>query len=157
VSPATSVAELTHGPTCRPSPYTQIEDIIPPMPIYEYRCNECRKKVSILTLRVSAKVDERCEHCGSTRLTRLLSRFATTRSEESRLDSLADPSNLSGVDESGPRSMARWMRKMGKEMGEEFGGEEFDEMVDEMETGKMPDEGGGDLETADGGGDPSDD
>jgi putative FmdB family regulatory protein len=128
-----------------------------PMPIYEYRCNECRKKVSILTLRVSAKVDERCEHCGSTRLTRLLSRFATTRSEESRLDSLADPSNLSGLDERDPRSMARWMRKMGKEMGEELGGEEFAEMVDEMETGKMPDEGGGDLETADGGGDPSDD
>ena len=90
-------------------------------------------------------------------LTRLLSRFATTRSEESRLDSLADPSNLSGLDESDPRSMARWMRKMGKEMGEEFGGEEFDEMVDEMETGKMPDEGGGDLDSADGGGDPSDD
>ena len=67
------------------------------MPIYEYRCNQCRKKVSILTLRVSEKVDERCEHCGSTSLTRLLSRFATTKSEESRLDSLADPSNLGEV------------------------------------------------------------
>ncbi|HSD09496.1 MAG TPA: zinc ribbon domain-containing protein [Candidatus Binatia bacterium] len=127
------------------------------MPIYEYRCNQCRKKVSILTLRVTEKVDERCEHCGSTRLTRLLSRFATTRSEESRLDSLADPSNLSGLDESDPRSMARWMRKMGKEMGDEFGGAEFNEMIDEMEAGNMPDEGGGDLEAAKGGGEPPDD
>jgi putative FmdB family regulatory protein len=127
------------------------------MPIYEYRCNHCRKKVSILTLRVSEQVDERCEHCGSTRLTRLLSRFATTRSEESRLDSLADPSNLSGLDERDPRSMARWMRRMGREMGDEFGGAEFDEMVDEMEAGKMPDDGGGDLGTADGEGEPSDD
>jgi putative FmdB family regulatory protein len=127
------------------------------MPIYEYRCNHCRKKVSILTLRVSEKVDARCEHCGSTRLTRLLSRFAMTRSEESRIDSLANPSNLSGLDENDPRSMARWMRKMGKEMGDEFGGGEFDEMVDEMEAGKMPDEGGGDLETTDGDGEPSDD
>ena len=108
------------------------------MPIYEYRCNQCRKKVSILTLRISEKVDERCEHCGSTNLTRLLSRFTTARSEESRLDSLADPSNLAGLDENDPRSMARWMRKMGKEMGEEFGGEDFDAMVDEMESGKMP-------------------
>jgi putative FmdB family regulatory protein len=115
------------------------------MPIYEYRCNQCRKKVSILTLRVSEKVEERCEHCGSTTLTRLLSRFSTTRSEESRLDSLADPSNLSGLDESDPRAMARWMRKMGKEMGEELGGADFDEMVDEMEAGKMPDDEGGDL------------
>ena len=127
------------------------------MPIYEYRCNQCRKKVSILTLRVSEKVDERCEHCGSTSLTRLLSRFATTKSEDSRLDSLADPSNLGGLDESDPRSMARWMRKMGKEMGEEFAGQEFDEMLDEMESGKMPDDEGGDLPTGDGGTEPSDD
>ena len=115
------------------------------MPIYEYRCNQCRKKVSILTLRISEKVDERCDHCGSTSLTRLLSRFATARSEESRLDSLADPSSLAGLDENDPRSMARWMRKMGREMGEEFGGEDFDEMVDEMESGNMPDDEGGDL------------
>ncbi|MGH7897705.1 MAG: FmdB family zinc ribbon protein [Candidatus Binatia bacterium] len=115
------------------------------MPIYEYRCNQCRKKVSILTLRVSEKVDERCEHCGSTSLTRLLSRFATTRSEEARLDALADPSNLSGLDESDPRTMARWMRRMGKEMGEDLSGEDFDGMVDEMESGKTPDDDGGDL------------
>jgi len=127
------------------------------MPIYEYRCNACRKKVSILTLRVSEKVDERCEHCGSTSLTRLLSRFAMARSEESRLDSLADPSNLAGLDENDPRSMARWMRKMGKEMGDEFGGGEFDEMIDEMEAGKMPDEEGADLPAPGGDGDPSDD
>jgi len=127
------------------------------MPIYEYRCNQCRKKVSILTLRASEKVDERCEHCGSTRLTRLLSRFAMKRSEESRMDSLADPSNLAGLDENDPRSMARWMRKMGREMGDELGGEDFDEMLDEMESGKMPDEGAADLDAGDGGGSDSTD
>lgn len=114
------------------------------MPIYEYRCNKCRKKVSILTLRVSEKVDETCEHCGSKSLTRLLSRFAMTRSEESRMDSLADPSNLAGLDENDPKSMARWMRKMGREMGDEFGGEDFDEMIDEMESGKDPESAGED-------------
>lgn len=123
------------------------------MPIYEYRCTKCRKKVSILTLRVSEKVDERCEHCGSRKLTRLLSRFAMTRSEESRLDSLADPSSVGGLDENDPRSMARFMRKMGKEMGEELGGEDFDAMVDELESGKMPDEEGGGTDE---GGDPGD-
>lgn len=127
------------------------------MPIYEYRCKQCRKKVSILTLRVSEKVDERCNHCGSTQLARLMSRFATTRSEESRLDSMADPSNLSGFDESDPRSMARWMRKMGREMGDEIGGEDFEEMLDEMESGKPPDEDGGDLGSGGaGGGSPED-
>jgi|SRR6185295_9253730 len=103
------------------------------MPIYEYLCRGCRKKVTVLTLRASETVEPRCEHCGSGELTRLMSRFALVRSEASRLDDLSDPSSLSGLDENDPKSMARWMRKMGKELGED-GGEDFDQMVDEMEA-----------------------
>ncbi len=113
------------------------------MPIYEYRCNQCKRKVSVLTLRVSEVVDPSCDHCGSKDLARLLSRFATVKSEEARLDALADPSNLTGLDENDPKSMARWMRKMGRERGEEFSGEDFEQMVEEMEAGHMPDEAGG--------------
>lgn len=105
------------------------------MPIYEYRCTQCGRKVSVLTLRVSEEVNPRCERCGSTALDRLMSRFATPRSEEDRLESLADPSKFGDLDENDPRSMARWMRKMGKELGEEVGGEDFDAMVDELEAG----------------------
>jgi putative FmdB family regulatory protein len=108
------------------------------MPIYEYRCTQCRRKTTVLTLRISETVEPRCEHCGSEALTRLMSRFALVRSEESRLDDLSDPSSLGNLDENDPRSMARWMRKVGKELGDEAG-DDFDEMVDEMEAG-----GGGD-------------
>lgn len=113
------------------------------MPIYEYRCEDCRKKVSILTLRVSEVVDERCPRCDGRRLTRLLSRFAMPRSEESRLDALADPANLGDLDENDPKSMARWMRKMGRELGDELGGEDLDEMVDELESGSEGEESDG--------------
>lgn len=106
------------------------------MPIYEYRCRDCRRRSQILTLRVSEKVDPVCRHCGSRKLERLMSRFAMPRSEESRLDSLSDPSSFGNVDENDPRSVARWMRRMGKEMGEEMGGEDFDEMVDSIESGE---------------------
>ena len=125
------------------------------MPIYEYRCNKCKKKVSVLTLRVSETVDPECDRCGSKDLSRLMSRFATVKSEEARLDALADPGSLSGLDENDPKSMARWMRKMGKEMGEEFSGDEFDQMVDEMEAGNMPDDDGvdGSDDVGGGGGD----
>ena len=125
------------------------------MPIYEYRCNKCKKKVSVLTLRVSETVDPECDRCGSKDLSRLMSRFATVKSEEARLDALADPGSLSGLDENDPESMARWMRKMGKEMGEEFSGDEFDQMVDEMEAGNMPDDDGvdGSDDVGGGGGD----
>jgi len=105
------------------------------MPIYEFRCQACRRRVQILTLRVSEKVDPVCEHCGSRKLDRLMSRFAMGRSDESRLDSLADPAGLGDVDEADPRSVARWMRRMGRELGDEVGGPEFDEMVDELESG----------------------
>jgi putative FmdB family regulatory protein len=113
------------------------------MPIYEYRCASCRKKVTVLTLRASEAVDPVCEHCGGKDLTRLMSRFATPRSDDSRLDDLADPSALGGLDENDPKSMARWMRKMGKELGEDAG-EDFDEMVDELESGGAEGDEGGD-------------
>jgi len=65
---------------------------------------------------------------------RLMSRFAMPRSEEARMDALADSSQFGDIDENDPKSLARAMRKMGREMGDEFAGPEFDEAVNEMET-----------------------
>jgi putative FmdB family regulatory protein len=102
------------------------------MPIYEYRCTACRRKVSVLTLRVSEEVSPVCEHCGSRELTRLMSRFAMVRSDDDRMDDLGD--DAADLDENDPKSVARWMRKMGKELGEDAG-DDFEEMVDELEAG----------------------
>jgi hypothetical protein len=77
---------------------------------------------------------------------RVLSRVRAVRSEESRMESLADPSKWSGLDEKDPRSMAKWMKRMGKEMGEEMG-EDVDQMVDEAmeeERASKSEEGGED-------------
>ena len=116
------------------------------MPIYEYRCADCRKKTTVVTLSVSVAVDPVCSHCGGRNMAKLVSRVAVRRSEESRLESLADPSSLTGLDESDPKSVARWMKKMGKEMGDEAG-EDFDEEVDkameEAEKDTAAGEGGG--------------
>lgn len=99
------------------------------MPIYEYRCAACGRKTTVVTLSVKAAVDPVCKHCGGRELAKLVSRVAVRRSGESRLESLADPSSLAGLDENDPKSVARWMKKMGREMGEEAG-EDFDEEVD---------------------------
>jgi len=61
------------------------------------------------------------------------------RSEESRLDDLSDLDNLPDLDENDPRSLGRWMRKMGEEIGEDLG-PEFDEVVGRLEAGESPDE-----------------
>lgn len=112
------------------------------MPIYEYRCQDCRRRVTIM-LRSFAEAANAapppCPRCGSKNLTRMVSRVAVLRSEESRLDNLADPSNMGDLDENDPKSVARWMRKMGNETGEDLG-DEFHEVVNRLEAGEAPEE-----------------
>ena len=110
------------------------------MPIYEYRCHDCRRRVSIFFRSFSEIADEpACPRCGGTHLSRLISRVAMVRSEEGRLDDLSDPSMLDGLDEDDPKSIARWMRKMSAETGEEMP-QEFDEVIDRLESGQSPEE-----------------
>jgi putative FmdB family regulatory protein len=109
------------------------------MPIYEYRCNACNERVSIFQRQITAPASPVCPNCGGSDLSRLFSRFAVVRNEDQMLESLDDDSLLSGVDESDPRSVAAWARKMQSTMGEEVE-PEFEEMLDRMEAGEMPDE-----------------
>ncbi|MCX6550310.1 MAG: zinc ribbon domain-containing protein [Acidobacteria bacterium] len=124
------------------------------MPIYEYSCRACRKKVSALILSRARESDVRCKHCGSADLERLWSRFSSPKSEDARLESLADPSALAGLDENDPRSVAKLMKKMGQEMGEDFGGDIEQAMEAEMAGGGAGTEGsdGGPMTGGIGGG-----
>ncbi|MFQ5657473.1 MAG: zinc ribbon domain-containing protein [Candidatus Methylomirabilales bacterium] len=99
------------------------------MPIYEYDCGDCRRQVSLLILNINNPPPLRCPRCGGENLTRLLSRFTRIRSEEERLEQLADPSRLGDVDENDPQSVRRWMKRMGKELGEDA--EDFEPMMEE--------------------------
>lgn len=113
------------------------------MPIYEYECLGCRRRVSLLVLTPSSAASPRCPRCGGESLNRLMSRFATVKSEEDRLESLADPSKLGDFDEEDPRSVAKFMKKMGGELGEDLG-EDFDSAVDQaMEETAAEEPGGG--------------
>jgi hypothetical protein len=67
-----------------------------------------------------------------------MSRFATVKSEDARLESLADPSQYGDLDENDPKSVARFMKKMGQEMGEDLG-DDLDAAMEEASS----EEGGG--------------
>lgn len=123
------------------------------MPIYEYTCQDCHRRVSLLW-RSFTDAESRqavCPRCGGSNLTRLISRVAVLRSENSRLDSLTDPAVPGGLDEDDPKSLARLMRQMADETGEELG-PEFEEVIGRLEAGEdpesidraMPDLGGAD-------------
>src|SRR3989442_13451947 len=53
-----------------------------PVPIYEYRCDECEKRSSALLGSFSSP-DPACPHCGKPALRRLVSTFATVSSGDS--------------------------------------------------------------------------
>lgn len=108
------------------------------MPVYEYRCEDCKRRFSVLVKRIGQEA-EACPYCRGTRLTRLWSRFAMTRSEEDRLDRLASDAELAGLDENDPKSVARFMKKMGQELGEDDG-EDFEQAMEELERGETGEE-----------------
>lgn len=70
---------------------------------------------------------------------RRMTRVRIAKSEENRMDSMANEfSGFEGMEDD-PKAMGRMMRKMGKEMGEELP-PEFDEVVDRLESGQSPEE-----------------
>jgi putative FmdB family regulatory protein len=101
------------------------------MPIYEYVCPQCNGRFQKLVSGFNPPANLACPRCGNADVRKAVSRFAMMQSEDARLESLADPSALGGLDENDPASVARWAKRMGKEMGEDLG-DDWDEMVDQM-------------------------
>jgi putative FmdB family regulatory protein len=111
------------------------------MPIYEYRCEDCGKTSEFLLIRTDESFIPQCKRCKSKKMSRVLSKVRVIRSEESRMESLADPSKWGDLDERDPKSMAKMMKRLGKEFGEELG-EDADKMVDEAMDEEMASKGG---------------
>ena len=114
------------------------------MPIYEFECRACHRKTTALVMSRERIGEVRCRACGSADLEKLYSRFASPKSDDARLEAMADPSAMGDVDESDPKSVARFMKKMGREMGEDFG-EDVDQAIEEEMAG-----GGGEGEGGEG-------
>ena len=114
------------------------------MPIYEYRCADCKRRVSVYfqTFSAAANATPKCEFCGSLKLSRLVSRVFQLKSEDAQLEDMTDPSSFGDLDENDPKSVARWARKLGQQMGEDLG-DDWGEMVDRLEAGEDLGEEGG--------------
>jgi putative FmdB family regulatory protein len=110
------------------------------MPIYEYYCADCRKRVSVFfrTFGEASDAAARCPVCQGARLRRLVSRVAVLKSEERHMDDLADSSLMSGLENEDPRALAGFMRRMSGEMGEPLD-PEMNEVIDRLEAGESPD------------------
>ena len=107
------------------------------MPTYEYRCEQCRRRNAFSVRGFNPPEAPTCAYCGSNSMKRIISRVAILKSEDARLEAMADPSTFGDIDENDPKGMARMMRKLGSEMGEEMP-PEFGDMVDRLEAGESP-------------------
>lgn len=116
------------------------------MPIYEYLCSNCQGRFSKLVRGFSDPDGLICPRCGNSAVRRAVSRVAVVRTEDSRLDAMADGAMFNGLDENDPASVARWAKKMGRELGEEVG-DDWEEVVDQMLEDEM---NGGPRDTAGG-------
>lgn len=110
------------------------------MPIYEYYCYDCTKRVSVFfrTMSEASDAAAACPTCSGRRLRRLVSRVRMLRSEESRMESMADDASLmSGLESEDPRALAGFMRRMSDEMGEPLDAE-MAEVMNRLEAGENP-------------------
>ncbi|HLI49782.1 MAG TPA: zinc ribbon domain-containing protein [Chthonomonas sp.] len=104
------------------------------MPIYEYLCSGCRRRFRKLVGMVAGEVSLVCPRCGSTEVSRLISRFSRLRGEDEALDAMAD--ELEGLDENDPKAVRRMMRTLSREMGEDMDEEELEQALLESEEGE---------------------
>jgi putative FmdB family regulatory protein len=109
------------------------------MPRYEYRCLDCKRRFEVyLSYDEYGKQNVSCTNCNSLDVQRQIGRIRIAHSEESRLEKLADPSNLAGLEDD-PKALAKMMRQMGSELGEDMGSE-YDEVLDRLDSGQSPEE-----------------
>ncbi|MFH2012170.1 MAG: zinc ribbon domain-containing protein [Pseudomonadota bacterium] len=106
------------------------------MPIYEYECNNCQRKMSFLILKTSEAFTLKCKSCGSKDLNRLLSRVAYHKSESDRMAEFNTSRSLGEDFYKDSRNVGLWAKKRAQELGADLGSE-FDEVVDKARTGKI--------------------
>ncbi|MEN3002279.1 MAG: zinc ribbon domain-containing protein [Armatimonadota bacterium] len=88
------------------------------MPLYEYRCMQCRRRFTLLLSIAERDQAHPCPHCGAAESRRLVSRVARLRTEDQMLDDLADRMEMMG-DPDDPRTMRTFLREMSAAMDED--------------------------------------
>jgi putative FmdB family regulatory protein len=108
------------------------------MPIYEYRCQSCRRRVDIFVQGFSPPENPSCTKCGSKELSRIYSAFAVRRSKQDRGvydDILSDGKLTRGLMHNDPRALAEWTRRMSRAADEDIT-PESQEIMDKLDKGE---------------------
>ena len=117
------------------------------MPLYEYWCQHCQRKL-VLYLPTFSETLPSCPQCSKDTLRRLISTFSVRSKTYKDVyeDILSDSQLTRGMMADDPKALAEWNRRMsqGKEVAPEY-----EDMIGRMDKGEMPSEvagaGGSDV------------
>lgn len=109
------------------------------MPIYEYVCQKCRHKFTILVKSPPESGLTPCPHCHCQETSRVFSVFSVRGKTDKDVyeDILGDERLTRAMLSDDPRAMAEWNRRMSQGVEQETA-PEYEEMVERMEKGEMP-------------------
>jgi len=109
------------------------------MPIYEYICHRCKRKVGIFMRIAAIQSDPACPVCGGTGLERVFSSFAVLKSTATVHEESGEPGpGMSADYYKDPRNIGRSMEKQFKNMNMEIPAE-IQDSIDKARDGVLPD------------------
>jgi putative FmdB family regulatory protein len=110
------------------------------MPIYEFRCADCGKVTSHFTRKIDVELTVACEHCGSGKTARMMSKFGRSYSRADIIEKYGDPSEGAGGPDAyrDPRQIGSWVEKRFEEYGMDLP-DGAREMIDAAREGEFPD------------------
>ena len=108
------------------------------MPIYEFVCQNCKRRLSFLVRDVSTPFATKCSLCGNTNLSRAISSFAYHKSLQTVWEESGEPTMHPGEGYyKDPRNIGRWAEKKFRDVGQELPSQ-IQEQIQAAREGVLP-------------------
>jgi putative FmdB family regulatory protein len=108
------------------------------MPIYEFVCQSCHRRISFLIRDISAPFAPQCSSCGNTNLCRVISGFVYRKSLKTVWEESGEPTMHPRDDYyKDPRNIGRWAEKKFEDMGQEMPSQ-IKEKIQAARDGALP-------------------
>ncbi|OGL67377.1 MAG: hypothetical protein A3J27_05515 [Candidatus Tectomicrobia bacterium RIFCSPLOWO2_12_FULL_69_37] len=108
------------------------------MPIYEYECKACGFISGHLVLKPSDRAKLACRRCGAKKLRKVMSRFATHKTESQRLADFDPAKPTGGTFYKDDRNIGLWAQKRAQQLGLDMG-DSFQETLEKGRSKKILD------------------
>ena len=107
------------------------------MPIYQYDCAKCEKRVDVFFRSISKVTDPKCPECGSTKLKRVISKVMRARSDADRLADIDINQEMGRLDSKDPAAFERWTKDLGRRYDGAIGSD-FSSLAQKAAGGEDP-------------------